>query len=188
MARTNPRSARIAGVIQRVVATAVATDLHDPRLKSVTITEVRVTNDMQLARIYWTQLGDEGRAQGERKRAAAALKQASGHLRTLVGRSTGLRLTPQLEFIFDQVPAQATEVEDVLAVARKRDKELEKLRQAAHYAGDPDPYKHDDDQHSQHSNDKYGDDKYGADPADRDSSSSYSDSDNDANSATQTEK
>lgn len=188
MARTNPRSARIAGVIQRVVATAVATDLHDPRLKSVTITEVRVTNDMQLARIYWTQLGDEGRAQGERKLAATALKQASGHLRTLVGRSTGLRLTPQLEFIFDQVPAQATEVEDVLAVARKRDKELEKLRQAAHYAGDPDPYKHDDDQHSQRGNDKYGADNYGADPADRDSSSSYSDSDNDANSATQAEK
>ena len=113
MARTNPRSARIAGVIQRVVATAVATDLHDPRLKSVTITEVRVTNDMQIARIYWTQLGDEGRAQGERKRAAAALKQASGKIWPLVGLKTGLSLTPLREFIFEQVPAQDTEVEEV---------------------------------------------------------------------------
>ena len=102
MAKTNPRSARIAAVIQRVIATALSTGLHDPRLKSVTVTEVRVTNDMQIARIFWTQLGDPGHAQGERKRAAQALRQATGHLRTLVGRSTGLRLTPQLEFVYDE--------------------------------------------------------------------------------------
>ncbi|MFC2495662.1 MAG: ribosome-binding factor A, partial [Scardovia wiggsiae] len=53
MAKTNPRSARIAAVIQRVIATALSTGLHDPRLKSVTVTEVRVTNDMQIARIFW---------------------------------------------------------------------------------------------------------------------------------------
>ncbi|MFC2746247.1 MAG: 30S ribosome-binding factor RbfA [Parascardovia denticolens] len=145
MAKVNPRSARISGVIQHVVASALATDLHDPRLERVTVTEVRVTNDMQLARIYWTQLGEEGREEGERKRAAQALNQARGHLRSLVGRSTGLRLTPQLEFIFDQVPFRATTVEDIMAAAHKRDQELAKLREQAHYAGDANPYRHDED-------------------------------------------
>ena len=140
MAKTNPRSARIAAVIQRVIATALSTGLHDPRLKSVTVTEVRVTNDMQIARIFWTQLGDPGHAQGERKRAAQALRQATGHLRTLVGRSTGL--TPQLEFVYDEVPAHATAVEDIMAAARHRDEQLARLRENARYAGEEDPYRH----------------------------------------------
>lgn len=142
MAKTNPRSARIAAVIQRVIATALSTGLHDPRLKSVTVTEVRVTNDMQIARIFWTQLGDPGHAQGERKRAAQALRQATGHLRTLVGRSTGLRLTPQLEFVYDEVPAHATAVEDIMAAARHCDEQLARLRENARYAGEEDPYRH----------------------------------------------
>ncbi|MFC2347162.1 MAG: 30S ribosome-binding factor RbfA [Scardovia wiggsiae] len=142
MAKTNPRSARIAAVIQRVIATALSIGLHDPRLKSVTVTEVRVTNDMQIARIFWTQLGDPGYAQGERKRAAQALRQATGHLRTLVGRSTGLRLTPQLEFVYDEVPAHATAVEDIMVAARHRDEQLARLRENARYAGEEDPYRH----------------------------------------------
>ena len=131
MAKTNPRSARIAAVIQRVIATALSIGLHDPRLKSVTVTEVRVTNDMQIARIFWTQLGDPGHAQGERKRAAQALRQA-----------TGLRLTPQLEFVYDEVPAHATAVEDIMVAARHRDEQLARLRENARYAGEEDPYRH----------------------------------------------
>ena len=137
MAGTNPRAVRVAGLIKRVVATALERELRDPRLVNVTITDVRVT-------IYWTYLGDEGREQGQRKRAKQALKQSTGRLRSLVGRKAGLRLTPQLLFIYDEVPAEATEVEDVLAVALKRDQELAKLRENATYAGEADPYRHDD--------------------------------------------
>ena len=118
--------------------------LHDKRLSNVTITEVRVTNDLQIAKIYWTQLGHEGREQGERRRAQQALNQAKGRLRSLVGSKAGLRLTPQLEFIFDEVPGEAHEIEDILAIARKRDEELAKARETAKYAGDADPYKHDE--------------------------------------------
>ncbi len=144
MAGTNPRAVRVAGLIKRVVATALERELRDPRLVNVTITDVRVTNDLQIAKIYWTYLGDEGREQGQRKRAKQALKQSTGRLRSLVGRKAGLRLTPQLLFIYDEVPAEATEVEDVLAVALKRDQELAKLRENATYAGEADPYRHDD--------------------------------------------
>lgn len=139
---TNPRAARIAALIQRVIASSMEAQLHDKRLANVTITEVRVTNDLQLAKVYWTQLGHAGKEQGERKRAQEALNQAKGRLRSLVGTKAGLRLTPQLQFIFDEVPGEAHEIEDILAVARKRDEELAKARETAQYAGDADPYKH----------------------------------------------
>lgn len=144
MAGTNPRAARIAALIQRVIASSMEAQLHDKRLSNVTITEVRVTNDLQIAKIYWTQLGHEGHEQGERRRAQQALNQAKGRLRSLVGSKAGLRLTPQLEFIFDEVPGEAHEIEDILAIARKRDEELAKARETAQYAGDADPYKHDE--------------------------------------------
>ena len=66
MAGTNPRAARIAALIQRVIASSMEAQLHDKRLANVTITEVRVTNDLQIAKVYWTQLGHEGH---ERKSA-----------------------------------------------------------------------------------------------------------------------
>ena len=142
MAGTNPRAARIAALIQRVVASSIERELHDKRLASITVTEVRVTNDLQIAKVYWTQLGHEGHEEGERKRAQQALDQAKGHLRSLVGHKAGLRLTPQLEFVFDEVPGEAHEIEDILAIARKRDEELAKTRETAQYAGEADPYKH----------------------------------------------
>ena len=144
MAGTNPRAARIAALIQRVVASSIERELHDKRLASITVTEVRVTNDLQIAKVYWTQLGHEGHEEGERKRAQQALDQAKGHLRSLVGHKAGLRLTPQLQFVFDEVPGEAHEIEDILAVAKKRDEELARARATAQYAGDVDPYKHDD--------------------------------------------
>lgn len=175
MAGTNPRAARIAALIQRVIASSMEAQLHDKRLANVTITEVRVTNDLQIAKIYWTQLGRAGKEEGERKRAKQALEQAKGRLRSLVGAKAGLRLTPQLQFVFDEVPGEATEIEDILAVARKRDAELARARETAQYAGDADPYKHpedrnesDDDDFDDDFDDYDEDDDYEDDSADGD--------------------
>ena len=76
--RNEPARARVAALIQRVIASSMEAQLHDKRLASVTITDVRVTNDLQIAKVYWTQLGHDGREQGERKRAKQALDQAKG--------------------------------------------------------------------------------------------------------------
>lgn len=144
MQGTNSRAARIAALIQRVIASNMESTLHDKRLKNVTITDVKVTNDLQLAKIYWTTLSRDGHEEGERKRAKEALNQAKGRLRTMVGAKAGLRLTPQLQFIFDEVPGEAHEIEDILSLARKRDEELARMRANSAYAGDADPYRHDD--------------------------------------------
>lgn len=142
MAGTNPRAARIAALIQRVIASSIEHELHDKRLSNITVTEVRVTNDLQIAKVYWTQYGQAGKESGQRKRAQQALDQARGHLRTLVGHKAGLRLTPQLQFVFDEVPGEAHGIEDILMMARKRDEELARAREHAQYAGEADPYKH----------------------------------------------
>lgn len=141
MAGTNPRAAKIAALIQRVIASNMESHLHDKRLSNVTITEVRVTNDLQIAKVYWTQLSHSGKEQGERQRASQALQQAHGRLRSLVGAKAVLRLTPQLQFIYDEVPSEAHEIEDILVTARARDKELAKARENAKYAWEADPYK-----------------------------------------------
>lgn len=142
MVGMNPRAAKIAALIQRVVATAMEREIADKRLSAVTITEVRVTNDLQIARIYWTQMGNpQGNVLAQRQRAKEALSQAQGRLRRLVASKAGLRITPQLEFIFDEVPAEAHDIEDIIAIARKRDEELAKARENASYAGDADPYR-----------------------------------------------
>ena len=75
MQGTNSRAARIAALIQRVIASNMESTLHDKRLKNVTITDVKVTNDLQLAKIYWTTLSRDGHEEGERKRAKEALNQ-----------------------------------------------------------------------------------------------------------------
>lgn len=144
MQGTNPRAARIAALIQRVIASNMESTLHDKRLKNVTITDVKVTNDLQLAKVYWTTISHTGNDEGERKRAQTALNQARGRLRTMVGAKAGLRLTPQLQFIFDEVPGEAHEIDDIIVVARRRDEELARMRANAQYAGEADPYKHDD--------------------------------------------
>ena len=74
-------------------------------------------------------------------RSAAALESATGMLRREVGRQTGVRLTPTLEFIADAVPENARVIEDLLSEARGRDAELEKAKAGATYAGEADPYR-----------------------------------------------
>ena len=183
MAGTNPRAARIAALIHRVIASNMESHLHDKRLANVTITEVRVTNDLQIATVYWTQLGTAGKEQGERMRANQALQQAKGRLRTLVGAKAGLRLTPQIQFVYDEVPSEAHEIEDILVAARKRDEELAKARETAQYAGEADPYK------KPREDEDFDDDEFGEDDdfeeddfADSSDSADSGDFDSDVNS------
>lgn len=187
MAGTNPRAAKIAALIQRVIASNMESHLHDKRLSSVTITEVRVTNDLQIAKVYWTQLGHEGKEQGERQRAAQALQQAHGRLRSLVGAKAGLRLTPQLQFIYDEVPTEAHEIEDILVAARKRDEELAKARENAQYAGDVDPYKKPREVDSLESSEDYSEDESLEDEDSEDESSEDESLEDDATSGDESE-
>jgi len=73
--------------------------------------------------------------------AAAALDSAKGVLRTMVGQATGIRHTPSLAFVTDEVPDEARRMEELLARTRASDAEVARLAAGARPAGDPDPYR-----------------------------------------------
>ncbi len=130
------RAAKLGDAIKEIVAKRLEKGLRDPRLGFVTITDVRMTGDLQHASIFFTVYGSEE----EREDSAAALKAATGMLRTEVGRNIHARLTPTLEFIPDAIPENAAHVADLLAQARQQDSATRALAQGAEYAGDADPY------------------------------------------------
>ena len=75
------RAAKLAQRIKVVVAEALGRRVKDPRLEGVTVTDARVTNDLQHATVYYTVFGDEV-AQAD---AAKGLEKAKGVLRQEVG-------------------------------------------------------------------------------------------------------
>ena len=130
------RARKLADRIKEIVARRLDKGLRDPRLGFVTITDVRVTRDLQHASIFYTVSATEE----ERRDSALALKSATGMLRTEVGRNITARLTPSLEFIHDAIPENAEHIESLLREARTRDAETDVLAATAEYAGDADPY------------------------------------------------
>ncbi|HET7415767.1 MAG TPA: 30S ribosome-binding factor RbfA [Arthrobacter sp.] len=135
------RAARLADRIKVIVAQALERRVKDPRLGFVTLTDARVTNDLQHATVYYTVYGDDTEAAETRR----ALESAKGILRSEVGRNITARLTPTLEFVPDEVPVNATHLEELLRTAKERDAEVATLAAEQKYAGEPDPYRRKDD-------------------------------------------
>lgn len=130
------RAAKMADRIQEIIARRLERGIRDPRLGFVTITDVRLTGDLQHASVFYTVYGTDE----ERADSAAALKAATGMFRSEVGKNITARLTPSLEFIADAVPENAAHIEAKLAEAREIDERTRALAAGAQYAGDEDPY------------------------------------------------
>jgi ribosome-binding factor A len=131
------RARRLAGRIKQIVATGIETQIKDPRLGMVTITDVRLTGDLHDATVFYTVLGDDT----DRAASAAALESAKGVLRSEVGRQTGVRFTPTLTFVADALPDSARHIDDLLAMAAAADAQVEAARRGARPAGEADPYR-----------------------------------------------
>src|ERR1700722_6040702 len=131
------RTRRLAERIAKIVAELLERRIKDPRLGFVTVTEARLTPALRDAKGFYTVFGTPE----EREESAAALKSAPGIIRSEVGRLTGLRHTPTLEFIADVLPENAQRIDDLVAAARRKDEELARASAGAQWAGDPDPYK-----------------------------------------------
>ena len=130
------RPLQVADRIKEIIANALESRVKDPRLGFVTITDVRVTGDLQQASIFFTVLGDNA----SREASAAALSSAKGMLRSEVGRALGLRITPSLEFFLDGMSDSASAMNDLIDQMHKADAELAKLRAGAKPVAE-DPYK-----------------------------------------------
>jgi ribosome-binding factor A len=85
-------------------------EVHDPKIGFITLTRVQVTADLQIARVYYTSLGDAA----ARKDSQKALDRATPFLRRQIGSRVHLRRVPELEFRFDESIAHQDRIEQIL--------------------------------------------------------------------------
>jgi ribosome-binding factor A len=117
------RTERVAEQIREEMSQMLATEISDPGIGLITVTRVKVTPDLSLARVYWTIMGSPA----DRKQTAKALRRAAPYLRHLLAGRMSLRRVPEVTFTFDEGVAAQDRVEQLIQQIHQEDAE----RQAA---------------------------------------------------------
>lgn len=113
--RSFPRARRVGQQLQRALSEIMRRELRDPRLGMVTLTEVRMSTDLAYATVYYSVLGaDEAVAQ-------EILDEAADQLRGPVGRALGLRHSPELRFVKDELIEGGARLSALINQAVKED-------------------------------------------------------------------
>lgn len=105
------RVERIAEQVREELSQMLATEVADPGIGLVTITRVKVTADLSLARVYWTMLEDDAKA---RKETVKALTRTAPFLRHLLSQRLTLRRTPEIKFQYDESVAAQDRIEKII--------------------------------------------------------------------------
>lgn len=108
------RPERIGDQIRVETSELLMREVKDPGVGFITLTHVRVTPDLQLARIYYTVLGDAA----SRKRTADALTRATPFLRRRIGQRLSLRRVPEIQFVFDESIEREARIEQLFQEIR----------------------------------------------------------------------
>ncbi len=115
---SSQRSHRVGEQIQKEISALLLKGLKDPRVGFVTITEVRVTSDLSIARVYFTVMGDD-RA---RQQTTRGLTSAAVYLRRELAKRLRLRQVPELHFEFDTTLEYGNRIASLLQeINRKED-------------------------------------------------------------------
>ena len=104
------RSDRVAEQIRQDLAALLNGAVHDPGIGFVTLTRVSVSPDLQMARVFYTTMGDDK----SRKDTAKALERATPFLRREIARRIRLRRVPELRFEFDKNVENQDRIERIL--------------------------------------------------------------------------
>jgi ribosome-binding factor A len=104
------RPDRVGEQIRQTLSQLIARDVHDPGVGFVTLTRVTVSPDLQVARVYYTQMGDDR----QRRETARALERARPFLRHALSQRVRLRRAPDLQFQFDESVENQERIERIL--------------------------------------------------------------------------
>ena len=104
------RPDRVGDQIRKELSELVARQVHDPGIGFLTITHVKMTPDLQNARIYYTVIGDDQ----ARKEAQRALGRASGFLRRQIGSRLRRKMVPELAFFYDESIERQDRIEKIM--------------------------------------------------------------------------
>jgi len=112
------RADRVAPLIQEEIARMLERgELHDPRLKKITITKIAVTDDLKLAKVYFSLIGTEN----EVEKAKEGLFSAKGIIKRSIGQNIYLRYVPELEFHYDKGLEYSQRVDDLIKRIHEQD-------------------------------------------------------------------
>jgi len=109
------RSERVADAIRKLVSEMLLRDISDPRLQDAHVTQVRMTKDLRIARIYFHALGIGSE---ERSAMEKGFLSAAGFLRRRIGKELGLKFTPEVEFYYDESIELGERIEELLSGVR----------------------------------------------------------------------
>ena len=104
------RQSRVGEQIREELAELIARQVHDPGIGFLTLTHVKLTPDLQQARVYYTTIGDDK----ARRETAKALQRATPFLRRMIGQRVRLRRVPELQFFFDESVEKQDRIEQIL--------------------------------------------------------------------------
>ncbi|RTE87468.1 MULTISPECIES: 30S ribosome-binding factor RbfA [Gammaproteobacteria] len=113
---------RFSQQLQREVAMILQREIKDPRVVMPTVSDVEVSRDLSYAKVFITFLQDDDEAN---KQALSVLNEASGYIRSLLGKRLKARVTPQLKFMHDQSTTEGMRMSALVREARESD-ELKK--------------------------------------------------------------
>lgn len=109
------RSERVSDAVQRELASLIRQHVRDPRVGMVSVTDVTVTRDLAIAKVYVAFVGE--RTSEEIKQGLDALNGASGYLRKLLSSSIALRATPKLNFFYDETGQRSQYLDALIDLA-----------------------------------------------------------------------
>jgi len=109
------RAERVGGQLREEISRAVQHTVKDPRIRGVTVTDVKLSSDLRYARVYYSLIGEEER----REEAREGLRSARGMIKREVGRNLQLRYVPDIEFFFDDSLGHAEHIEGLLRRIRE---------------------------------------------------------------------
>jgi ribosome-binding factor A len=110
------RPERVAEMVLRELSQMLLRDLKDPRLRGITLTSVKMSDDLRHGRVFFSHLEGQARA----LEAIRGFRSAEGFIRRSIGRALALRNTPQFDFEFDEGPERAARLDALLREERTR--------------------------------------------------------------------
>ena len=103
------RSERVARLVQKGISEIIAMELEEPKLGLITVRNVTITRDLREARIFYSTLG----TQEQIHESQLAIKRLTPQIRRLLGQRVRLRYAPSLNFIYDETPEKAEQIETI---------------------------------------------------------------------------
>ena len=103
------------GQLREEISRTVQRTVKDPRIRGVTVTDVKLSNDLRYARVYYSLIGEARK----REEAHQGLQSAKGVIRREMGRNLKLRYVPDIEFFFDDSLGHAEHIESLLRQIRE---------------------------------------------------------------------